>query len=80
MESFKVVTQVDADGQLHLSLPQQFANQQVEIVLMLHSSADMPPTAPGYPTDYFARIDAIIADDVMDRGDEPPSAERAAFD
>lgn len=68
METLKLRTQVDADGTLHLTVPQHFANQQVEVVVVLQTVTQRD--ALGWPVDFFARLDAIVADDMLERGDQ----------
>lgn len=70
METVKLVTFVEADGTLRQAVGQQFANQPVEVVLVLQPVEQADPLRMGYPMDYFARLDAIAADDLTVREDQ----------
>jgi hypothetical protein len=70
METLKILTHVAADGMVHLSVPQHFANQPVEVVLVLHSVDEIDAFRVGFPMDYFSRMDAITSDDIIERGDQ----------
>ena len=65
METIKPTTQIDSSGTLRLELPTYLANQDVEVLVVLNSTGKR--TAVGWPVDYFEAIDAIEADDVVER-------------
>lgn len=66
METIKLTTRIDENGTLRLELPTNLASQQVEVLVVLLPVRD----EKGWPADFFERIDAIEADDVMARGDQ----------
>lgn len=70
METIKLTTQIDNTGKLRLDLPTSMANQQVEVLVVLHRVEDEPRDALGWPIGYFEEIDAIEADDIVERGDQ----------
>jgi hypothetical protein len=65
METMKLRTQVDAEGTLHVAVPRHYANQQGEVVVVFQTVSNTAYDALGYPLDFFARLDAIEADDVV---------------
>jgi hypothetical protein len=83
MDTIKAVTRVAPDGLLQVAVPEYFSNQELEVVLVLQTRLPSDEVHPGYPPEYFARIDAIQADDVMERGtlqpERPPIVEPPAF-
>jgi hypothetical protein len=72
METVKLLTQVDAAGTLHVAVPPHFANQQVEVVLVLRTIREILPAADQLPADFFARLDALDADDLVMRPPQLP--------
>ena len=71
METIKLTTQIDAAGRLHLDLPTQLANQQVEVLIVWHCiEKDEPRDALGWPIGYFEETYGICADDLIERGDQ----------
>lgn len=62
METIRLTTQVDENGTLKLEVPTHFANQQVEVIMV------MQPVRENYlPPDFFEKLDAIQADDIVER-------------
>ena len=70
METIKLTTRIDNTGKLRLDLPTHLANQQVEVLVVLQRIENEPRDALGWPIGYFDEIDAIKADDVVERGDQ----------
>jgi hypothetical protein len=68
METIKLTTRIDQTGVLRLELPSHLANQDVEVLVVVQPVH--APTASGWPADYFAAIDAIEADDMIERPDQ----------
>ncbi|MCB9457009.1 MAG: hypothetical protein H6671_13560 [Anaerolineaceae bacterium] len=62
METIKLTTRIDDTGTLHLELPTNLANREVEVLVVLQ-----PADPRGWPVGYFEAIDAIEADDLMER-------------
>ncbi|MCI0710474.1 MAG: hypothetical protein L0154_09970 [Chloroflexi bacterium] len=75
METIKLTTQIDDTGTLRLELPAQWANRAVDVLVVLHST-----TEQGWPSNYFDAIDAIDADDMLERPDQGVFEERAALE
>jgi hypothetical protein len=70
METIKLTTRIDDSGKLRLDLPTQLANRQVEVLVVLQPVKEAQTDELGWPIGYFEGIDAIEADDVMERGDQ----------
>ncbi len=70
METIKLKTRIDSTGTLRLDLPTQLANQQVEVLVVLHRIEDEPRDALGWPIGYFEETYGICADDPIERGDQ----------
>ena len=70
METIKLTTRIDNTGKLRLDLPTQLANRQVEVLVVLHPVQEEPTDELGWPIGYFDEIDAIKADDMVERGDQ----------
>ena len=71
METIKLTTQIDNTGKLRLDLPTQLANRQVEVLVVLHPVNNEEQTDElGWPIGYFEEIDGIMADDILERGDQ----------
>ncbi len=52
----KLKSKVDAEGKLLLQLPQQFANQELEIIITNSAEQTIPtPEESDYPVDFFER-------------------------
>jgi hypothetical protein len=71
METIKLTTRIDNTGTLHLALPTNMANQEVEVLVVLH-----PANTQGWPVGYFEALDAIEADDLTERPDQGVFEER----
>lgn len=67
METFKLTSQVDADGKLKLEVSTHLPGQPVEVLVVIQPTA---PTVTAYPLDYFTRLDGIAADDLVERPDQ----------
>ncbi len=68
METIKLTTRIDHTGQLRLDLPTQLANSQVDVLVVLHPVKEEQTDELGWPIGYFDEIDAIEADDMIERG------------
>ena len=80
METIKLTTQIDDTGTLRLELSTGLANHVVEVLVVLHPATEPSRTAQGWPPDYFAAIDAIDADDMVDRPEQGIFEEREALE
>jgi len=67
METLKLTTHIDNTGTLRLELPTQLANHAVEVVVVLHPTTEQTMLGRGWPAHYFEAIDAIEADDLIER-------------
>ena len=76
METIKLKTRIGSDGVLRLEMPTRFKDVDTEIVVVLQPEPDEPRDALGWPVGYFEKIDAIIADDIIERGDQGVFEER----
>jgi hypothetical protein len=76
METIKLRTRIGSDGMLKLETPTRFKDIETEILLVLQPAQDEPRDALGWPIGYFEQIDAIDADDVVERGDQGVFEER----
>ena len=70
METIKLTTKIDNTGKLRLDLPTQLANRQVEVLVVLHPVEEEQTDELGWPIGYFEEMDAIEADDIIERGDQ----------
>jgi len=76
METIKLTTHIDNTGTLHLELPTRLANHAVEVLVVLHPTTEQTVLGQGWPTAYFEAIDAIDADDLVERPNQGEFEER----
>ena len=76
METIKLTVRTDDSGTLHLELPTGLANHEVEVLVVLQAARDEAVDNLGWPVDYFASIDSIEADDIIERPDQGDFEER----
>jgi len=68
MQTLTLKAHADQDGIIRLEIPTQITNQEVEIVVVMQTSASEEAVdAMGYPLGYFEEIDRIVADDMIER-------------
>lgn len=67
METIKLTTRIGDTGTLRLELPTRLENQAVEVLIVLHPITEDTAFRQGWPVHYFEDIDAIDADDVVER-------------
>jgi hypothetical protein len=70
METIKLKVHIGMDGLLKIQTPTNFKDIETEVVIVLQPQPTKAVDAMGYPIGYFEAIDAIIADDVMERGEQ----------
>jgi hypothetical protein len=68
METIKIKTRIGADGILKLETPKPLKSVETEVLIVLQAIA---PMIADYD-DFFARIDAIEADDLVERPAQLP--------
>lgn len=62
METIKLKSRVNAEGKLILQLPQNLANQELEIVL-IYEVIEAETDELGYPVDFLENTAGVIQDD-----------------
>ena len=67
METMKVIVHIGSDGILKLEMPTSLKNVDTEVVLVLQAQSDELKDKNGYPLNFFEALDAIKADDVVER-------------
>lgn len=67
METMKVTVHIGSDGILKLEMPTSLKNVDTEVVLVLQAQSDELKDKNGYPLKFFEALDAIKADDVVER-------------
>lgn len=72
METIKLKVRIGSDGMLKIETPTRLRDIETEVVVVLQTPEAEPADANGYPLDYFEAIDAIQADDLMERPEQPP--------
>ena len=76
MQTHKLKAIIGDDGLLKIELPTDLKNVEAEIVLVYQATPNGETDALGYPVDYFERMDAIEADDILERADQGSFEER----
>ena len=68
METIKLKVRIGSDGLLKIEMPTPLRNVETEVVLVLQpNEREIDTDANGYPVDYFEAMDAIEADDLIER-------------
>lgn len=74
MPSIKLRSHVDGDGMLHLQVPLELANQELEVIVVYQSvgSVTQAKTAEelGYPVDFFEKTAGGWQGEMLTRGDQ----------
>ena len=76
METIKLTTHIDNTGTLRLELPTGLANHSVEVLVVLQPTTEQTVLGQGWPAHYFEAIDAIDADDLIERPEQGMFEER----
>lgn len=66
MKTIRLQTTIGDDGLLKIETPTEYKNVSAEVVLVIQP-AEKDTTSQGYPLNYFEAIDAIDADDMLER-------------
>jgi hypothetical protein len=72
METIKLKTHIGQDGILQLELPEHIRNRVMEILVVLQPVDNEPVDEMGYPIGYFEETYGSLADDPIERGEQPP--------
>ncbi|MEO0560467.1 MAG: hypothetical protein AAF125_00030 [Chloroflexota bacterium] len=80
METIKLKVRIGPDGILKIETPTQLRDIETEVVVVLQTATVEPLDANGYPPDYFEAIDAIQADDLIERPEQPSLDVREPFE
>jgi hypothetical protein len=72
MEATKVRTHIGNDGILKLELPTSMANLDLEVLIVMQPLEAEAVDEMGYPIGYFNETYGSLAEDLIERGDEPP--------
>jgi hypothetical protein len=67
MRTITLKTRTDQDGMVKLEIPTDFADREVEIVLVLQELQKEPLDEMGYPIGYFEDTYGSLADDPIER-------------
>jgi hypothetical protein len=76
MDLIKVRAHVDSDGMLKLEIPTEYANTDLEVALVLHPLPSVDTNEHGLPVNFFESLDAIEADDLLERPEQGTLEER----
>jgi len=66
MKSIEITSHVGSDGILHLDLPTDYANQDVELVLVIQAKTEQKQ----WPSGFFEETYGCLADDPIERGEQ----------
>lgn len=76
----KIKSRVDAEGNLHLQVPKNLANQELEVIVIYETSdlkTDTPtPEELGYPSDFFEKTAGRWEGEPLERGEQGVCDER----
>ncbi len=68
MKTIHLQAVIGEDGLLRIETPTEYKNIAAEVVVVLNPvSPEAMRTPAGYPVDFFERLDAIEADDLIER-------------
>ena len=70
METIKLKAHIGSDGILKLEMPTHFKDVDTEVVVVLHPTSPQSHHEIDWAIDYFKAIDAIEADDMIERPDQ----------
>ena len=71
MKTIHLKAAIGEDGLLKIETPTDYRNVAAEVILVLNPVQNEPHlTAQGYPIDFFEQLDAMAADDLMERPEQ----------
>jgi hypothetical protein len=76
MDLIKVRARVDSDGVLKLEIPTEYTNIELEVALVLQPLPIVDTNEHGLPVNFFENLDAIEADDLLERPEQGTLEER----
>lgn len=76
MEAIRLKTHVGDDGILKLELPETLHNRDLDVFVVIQPLETEPLDEMGYPIGYFDETYGSLADDPIERGEQPPLEER----
>ena len=76
METIKLKTHIGQDGILQLELPEHIRNRVMEILIVMQPVEQEPVDEMGYPIGFFEETYGSLADDAIERGEQPPMETR----
>lgn len=71
MEMLRLTTRITKDATLNVTVPDYLSNHQVDVLLVLQPIDETRLNPTLYPPDFFERLDAIQADDMIERSGNP---------
>lgn len=72
METIRLKAHVGEDGILKLEIPARVTNRELEVVIVMQPMEQSSVDALGWPVGFFDRTYGALADNPIDRGEEPP--------
>jgi len=70
MDAIKVTTHIGQDGVLHLDLPLNLHNTDLEVLVVVQPHETEAVDANGWPIGYFEETYGSLADDPIERPDQ----------
>ncbi|MDQ7025625.1 MAG: hypothetical protein Q9P01_13940 [Anaerolineae bacterium] len=80
METIKLRAHIGSDGILKLEMPTNFKNVDAEVVIVLQPTPEKVTDGYGWPVDYFEVLDALEADDIIERPPQGDFEERETIE
>jgi hypothetical protein len=80
METIRLKAHIGSDGILRVDAPTPLKDVETEVLIVLQVVPKDDTDTLGWPRDFFAHIDAIEADDVIERGDQGVLETREPFE
>lgn len=72
MHTLKLKAKIDNDGILKIEVPTGLSAGDIEVVLVMQSPEEAVTDSNGWPLGFFERTYGILADDPIERPDQPP--------
>jgi len=76
METFKLNAQIDEHGTLRIEVPTNLPPQTAEVVVVLQPIDENNTDPNGWPIGFFEKTYGSLADDPIERPEQPPLTER----